>query len=201
MATVYDVNPTELIHKTAEQLKTEKLVSPPDWARFAKTGMHKQRQPVNPDWWYVRAAAVLRSVYLMGPIGVSKLRTKYGGKRDRGHKMERFYKGSGSIIRKMLQQLETAGLIKQAARGVHKGRIVTPEGMSILDKAASTIQTDFVSPEIESQLAEPKAKADKKQEKKSQSKTSKPKESETDIKKRSVPPEESVKKRDKESQK
>lgn len=137
MASVYDVDTNELIEKAAVELKSMSDIKPPSWAGFVKTGVHKQRHPERDDWWYVRAAAVLRSVYILGPIGVSKLRTKYGGKKDRGHKTERVYKGSGSIIRKILQQLEKVEFVKQTQVGVHKGRVATPKGKSFLDKLAS----------------------------------------------------------------
>jgi small subunit ribosomal protein S19e len=139
MVSAYSVDPNELIEKVAESLKSLREIQPPEWATFVKTGTHKQRPPTRPDWWYVRAAAVLRSVFKLGPIGVSKLRVKYGGKKDRGHKPEEFRKGSGNILRKILQQLEKAGLIKKVDKGVHKGRIVTGRGKSILDKAAIAI--------------------------------------------------------------
>lgn len=140
MATVFDVQPTELIEKVAQKLKEIPEIQPTEWADFVKTGVHKERPPENGDWWYIRAAAILRSVYLLGPIGVSKLRTKYGGKKNRGVKPERFYKGSGNIIRTILQQLEAAELIKQGEIGVHKGRLVTPKGKSLLDKTATEVR-------------------------------------------------------------
>lgn len=140
MASVYDVDTNELIEKAAVELKSLAEIKPPSWAGFVKTGVHKQRHPERDDWWHVRTAAVLRSVYLLGPIGVSKLRTKYGGKKDRGHKPERVYKGSGSIIRKILQQLEKVEFVKQTQVGVHKGRVLTPKGKSFLDKLASGIR-------------------------------------------------------------
>ena len=82
----------------------------------------------------------LRTVYLRGPIGVSKLRTKYGGIKNRGVKPNAFRRGSGSVIRNVLQQLEQSGLIKQGERGAHKGRIVTPAGASMLFKAAKRLE-------------------------------------------------------------
>ncbi len=139
MTTIYDVDTNDLIEKAAKQLKAEKLVAPVEWAKFVKTGVHKERPPVDADWWYIRSAAILRTVYKQGPIGVSKLRTKYGGKQNTGYKPEHHYKGSGSIARKILQQLEKSGLIKQDQRGVHKGRVVTPKGKSLLDKVAAQI--------------------------------------------------------------
>ena len=105
----------------------------------------------------MRAAAVLRSVALLGPIGVSKLRTKYGGRKRRGHKPSRFRRGSGSVLRKVLQQLEKAELIKFVEKGVHKGRVVAPKGASLLDK--TSIQILKSKPKVEAPKKE-KAKTE-----------------------------------------
>ena len=140
MTTMYDVEAQELVSKIAEELKKIPEIKPPAWAPFVKTGMHKERPPVNNDWWYMRTASVLRTVYRLGPVGVSKLRTKYGGKANRGVKKPHFYKGSGNILRKALQQLEKAGFVKFADKGVHKGRIVTPKGRAFLDRMATQMQ-------------------------------------------------------------
>jgi small subunit ribosomal protein S19e len=137
MATIYDVNPNDLIEKVAKEL--EKELKAPEWAPFVKTGVHKERPPTRDDWWYVRAAAVLRTIERMGPIGTSKLRSKYGGKENRGHKTEHTFKGSGSIIRKILQELDQAGLTRQAEVGVHKGRVVTPKGVALMAKVATQL--------------------------------------------------------------
>lgn len=139
MTHIIAVNPQELIHKAAEELKKQKLVQPPDWSKFVKTGHFKERLPENEDWWYLRSASVLRSVAKLGPVGTEKLRTKYGGRKRRGHQPEQFFKGSGSIIRKILQQLQKSDLIKQVQKGVHKGRVLTPKGTSFLDKMAVQI--------------------------------------------------------------
>lgn len=140
MASVYDIEPNILIKKAAEKLKEISAVKEPIWARFVKTGVHKEKPPVELDWWHTRVAAVLRTVYIKGPIGVQKLRTKYGGKKNRGVKPGKFFPASGSILRKSLQQLEKAGLIIYKKDGVKKGRIITPKGKSFLDKIASEIK-------------------------------------------------------------
>jgi len=132
MKGIYDQDPNELIKATAEKLKKLEQISPPEWAVWVKTGVHKERSPAQKDWWYIRAAAILRSIYKLGPIGVSKLRTKYGGKKNRGMRQEEFRKGSGNIIRTVLQQLEAADLVKQNEKGIHKGRIITPKGTKLL---------------------------------------------------------------------
>lgn len=139
MTQILQVNPQQLINKTAEELKKQKLVQPTVWSIFVKTGISKERLPDNKDWWYHRAASILRTVARLGPVGTEKLRTKYGSKKNRGHKPEHFYKASGSIIRKILQQLEKAQLIKQVEKDKHKGRILTPKGTSLLGKIATAI--------------------------------------------------------------
>ncbi len=136
MTHILTVNPSELNKKVAEELKNQKLVQPTSWAKFVKTGHSKERLPDNAEWWYNRAAAVLRTVAKLGPVGTEKLRTKYGSKKNRGHQPEHFYKAAGSHIRKILQQLEKSGLVKQAEKGAHKGRVLTPKGTSLLDKIA-----------------------------------------------------------------
>ncbi len=136
MASIYDINPSELVAKAAIELKKEKQVEIPEWAKTVKTGAGQERLPDDLDWWYMRSASVLRKIYVKGPIGVSKLRTYYGKKKNRGLKPEKFYKASGKIIRTILQQLETAELVVQMEKGVHKGRILSPKGKSFLDKLA-----------------------------------------------------------------
>ncbi|MBI2549912.1 30S ribosomal protein S19e [Candidatus Woesearchaeota archaeon] len=136
IVTALSVDANQLIELLAKELQSIPQIKPPAWAPFVKTGASKERPPARKDWWHVRAASVLRTVARLGPVGTSKLRTKYGGKHSRGYKSERFARGSGSIIRKAMQQLEKAGLVKQAVKGVHKGRIITEKASSILRAAA-----------------------------------------------------------------
>lgn len=136
MVTIFDIPPKELINKIANYLKENKIIEPPPWALYVKTGVHKERPPTNPDWWYVRSASILRKLYIHGPIGISRLRKMYGGRRRHGLKPPHFWKGSGSIIRKSLQQLEKAGLVEKINR---EGRILSPKGRSFLDNIAQII--------------------------------------------------------------
>jgi len=129
---IYDKKPEDLINKAAEALKKVEAIKAPEWADFVKTSPARERMPIERDWWYKRAASVLRKIYLNGPIGVSRLRVKYGGKKNRGVRPEKYYRGSGNIIRKVLQQLEKAELVKQNEG--KKGRVVTDKGKSFLDK-------------------------------------------------------------------
>jgi small subunit ribosomal protein S19e len=122
-----------------KELKSVKEVAPPDWSRFAKTGSHNKFPPQDPEWWYTRSASVLRRIYLDGPVGVERLRTFYGGRKERGHKPERFRKSGGAHIRKILQQLETAGFVQKNERG-KRGRVLTKKGLEFVNKVAAGVK-------------------------------------------------------------
>jgi len=124
------------LSKIAEKLRSEKIVEPPEWAKFVKTSVARERVPQQDDWWYIRAASILRKIYLKGPIGVARLSKFYGGRKNRGYKPESFRRGSRKIIRTILQQFEAKGLIKQTD-GKRKGRIITETGMKYLDEFLS----------------------------------------------------------------
>ncbi len=137
MTTVYDVPAEPLIKSVAAKLKSESAIAQPEWGAFVTTGIHTEKPPVDVDWWQIRAAAVLRKVYVLGPIGTERLRAEFGGPRDRGSKPNRAKKGSGSVIRESLQQLEKAGFVENV-KG--EGRRVSGKGRSILDNSAHEVR-------------------------------------------------------------
>jgi len=147
LTTVYDVPPTNLIDAVAQELKTGGKIEPPEWSAYAKTGANKEMPPVNPDWWYVRCASVLRRLYIDGPVGVSRLRSYYGGKHRRKTVTPSFAKGSGSVVRTALQQLEKAGYVKK----MKTGRQLTPAGQSFLDNISHQVKIEVQTsiPELE----------------------------------------------------
>lgn len=134
-----EVPTQKLIEKLAEELKKAGLKAP-EWTTFAKSGANAARPPTRPDWWYMRAGALLRKIAVRGPVGTEKLRVIYGGKKRRGHAPAEFRKTGGSSIRKALQQLQKQGYVKYKDKGVKKGRIITPQGLSFLDKAAKSVK-------------------------------------------------------------
>ena len=161
-----DVNVHDLIKGTSKKLESNEKILAPEWALYAKTGAHKQRPPTQDDWWTTRNAAILRSVALLGPIGTNKLRVKYGGKKNRGKKPSRFCIASGNVIRKSLQQLTAAGLIKEGQVKNHKGRIITKEGLAVLNSVAKELKAEAAKKaELEAAESKPASKAPAKKEK------------------------------------
>lgn len=136
MTSAYEVPANVLLEALARYFKERlKEVSPPPWARFAKTGPSRKRPPHDPDWWYIRAASILRKLYVSGPIGVSRLRSIYGGRKDYPMRKAHKLKSGGSNIRKILQQLERAGLITHDL----KGRRITDKGRQLIDAIARSL--------------------------------------------------------------
>lgn len=130
---VVDVKPEELIKKLASKLEAFDEMSPPEWTKWVKTGVHVQRPPTQSNWWYIRTASIMRKLYLNQNLGVTKFRKMYGGRKNRGSKPEHKYRASGNIVRKALQGLEKAGLVKQE-KG--KGRMLTEKGRALLKEVA-----------------------------------------------------------------
>ena len=134
MISVREVDAQKFNNMLKEELKNVKEIIPPAWSQFVKSGFHRERIPQQDDFWYVRSASVLRRLYIDSSVGVERLRSYFGGKKRRGHKPAHFRKSSGNIIRKILQQLETAGLVEKNANKL--GRKLTPAGRKLLDKIA-----------------------------------------------------------------
>jgi small subunit ribosomal protein S19e len=140
LTTIYDVPAETLINSVAQKLKNDQKVKPPEWAKFAKTGCHKELAPDNSDWWFVRCASLLRRIYIDGPVGVSRLRSFYGGRHRNGVTPVNFSKGSGSVAREALQQLEKSGFIKTQKTG----RTISPQGQAFMDNAANEVKLELV---------------------------------------------------------
>lgn len=136
---VYDINADKLIKELAAKLKGMDEFKVPEWAYFVKTSMARQRPPVEREWWFTRAASILRQMYTHGVVGVNRLRVKYGGKQNRGMKPSRFKKGSGKNIRVILQQAEAAGLIEKV-KGKRAGRKLTAKGKEFLESVAKSLK-------------------------------------------------------------
>ena len=111
----------------------------PEWARYVKTSAGNERPPEKPDWWYYRAASILRHIYLKGIIGVERLRKKYKRKKTNKAYPATVFKGSGKVIRAILQQAEEAGFVEKVEKP-RKGRQLTKKGLAFLENLAKELK-------------------------------------------------------------
>ncbi|KAL8278686.1 hypothetical protein RQP46_008978 [Phenoliferia psychrophenolica] len=136
MPGVRDVSAEEFIKAYSSHLKVRKL-EVPTWVDIVKTGTAKELAPYDQDWFYIRAAAVARHIYLRKHVGVGGLQKLHGGAHNRGNRPSHHADGSGSVERKILQGLEKIGVLeKDTARG---GRRISQDGQRDLDRIASAL--------------------------------------------------------------
>jgi len=135
---IYDISAHEFNLKLAEALKKVPEFKQPEWSKFVKSSPAKERPIEDPDFWHKRSASILKQIYKKDIVGVNRLRTKYGSKKNRGFKPEIFKKAGGKIIRTILQQSDAAGFteIAKQVRGVRRkkpGRQLTQKGKEFLE--------------------------------------------------------------------
>ena len=135
MVEVRSIDPKKYNITLAQALKELDEFEKPVWVDFVKTSAGKQRPNIDPDFWYKRAASILRQIYIKKILGVNKLRSRYGGRKKRGMKPEHFVKAGGKIIRKILQQAELAGFLEKS-KTKKAGRQLTSKGKQFLEDLA-----------------------------------------------------------------
>jgi len=137
-ATVKDVNGQKFVVEYANFLKKGGKIELPAWVDIVKTSVHKELQPFNKDWFYIRCAAVARNIYLRPGTGAGALNGKFGGRKNGGYAPYHHADATGQVQRKVLQQLEKAGvLVKDTKKG---GRRVTSVGQKEMDLVAKKIR-------------------------------------------------------------
>ncbi len=154
MVNAFDVEANDLIEFAKEELKKNDALVQPEWALFAKSGVSRERPPEQEDFWFIRAAALLRKLYVKGPVGISRLQTEYGGRANLGSRPEHHRPGGGKIIRVLLQQLEKTGYVAKSK----KGRVITPAGVKFLDSIAFKVSK---TPKVEKVRKEIRPEAEK----------------------------------------
>lgn len=122
MTNVREVSADKLIPALAAELKKVETIKPHPSAGIVKNGVSSERPPEQPDFWYLRSAALLRKVYLTGPVGTQRMRTAFGSRHRRGHKPAHHAKAGGKFIRLMFQQLEKSGLVAKVEKPRKEGQ-------------------------------------------------------------------------------
>jgi len=130
-----EINPQKYNLALAEALKSIIEFKAPEWSLYVKSSVHKARPSADPDFWYKRSASVLKQFYIRGQVGVSRLRSRFGGRKDRGMRPPEFRKAGGKIIRVILQQAESACFLEKSD-GEKSVRKLTAKGKTFLESIA-----------------------------------------------------------------
>ncbi|KAJ9625928.1 Protein component of the small (40S) ribosomal subunit [Taxawa tesnikishii (nom. ined.)] len=138
---VRDVPADKFINNYASFLKRQGKLPIPGWVDTVKTGHNRELPPQSIDWFYVRAAAVARHIYMRKTVGVGRLRKVHGSTKNRGSRPNHHVDASGSVDRKIIQSLEKIGVLEyDEEKG---GRRITQAGQRDLDRIAqSTVEAE-----------------------------------------------------------
>ncbi|KAI5304269.1 40S ribosomal protein S19 [Ascosphaera pollenicola] len=132
--TVRDVDAQKFIAAYSAFLKRQGKLPIPGWVDTVKTSKAKELPPQSIDWFYVRAAAVARHIYLRKTVGVGRLRKVHGSTKNRGSRPSHHTDASGAVDRKAVQALQKIGVLEvDEEKG---GRRITTSGMRDLDRIA-----------------------------------------------------------------
>ncbi len=131
MVNVKEVPADVLIHNLALELKSMK-VEEPEWTKYLKDGIGKEKSWTQEGWYYTRMASILRKIYINGNLGIARMSQEYGSRQDRGSKRYHPVQSSRYIIRSMFHALESLGYLKKNKIG----REITPAGQALLDKVS-----------------------------------------------------------------
>ena len=132
---VKDVPAEAFITSFAKHLKAQGKFKVPAWTTFAKTAVSKELPPSDDDWFFVRAAAIARRVYINPNVGVGALCKIFGTVMRNGGSRNHSSLASSKINRVALQQLEQLGLL-EASKNSKGGRIVSSKGRQEMDHVA-----------------------------------------------------------------
>ncbi|KAH8100440.1 ribosomal protein S19e [Phellopilus nigrolimitatus] len=104
-----------------------------------ETGHFKELAPYDPDWYYTRAAAVARHIYLRKSVGIGALSKLHGGRNRHGNRPSHHADASASMQRKVCQSLEKIGVLELSDNG---GRHISQDGQHDLDRIATAVEDE-----------------------------------------------------------
>merc|ERR1711865_56684 len=135
--TARDVGAPALIKAFSAHLKRQGKMTLPNNLDLQKTAKFKELAPYDSDFFYIRAAALARRLYLYNNQGVGHFATTFGGQQRRGTRTNKFGKGFTGVNRRALQELAKIGIVKVDDK--NGGRILTSVGRSQLDAVAYNV--------------------------------------------------------------
>jgi len=141
---VKDVAARDFIITYARHLKRTRKVTPPVWSEIVKTGKNKELPPNDPDWFYIRCAAIARRVYITPHVGVGTFKRHFGGSYRRGTQPNVYTTASGAVIHRALKALEKIKVVKKLRTG---GRKITSLGQRDLDFIAYQVIREGHAPQ------------------------------------------------------
>ena len=134
--TMRDVSSWKWVRAMAAHFKQEGKLFVPSCTELIKTSHGRDRAPQNPDWYYIRCAAVLRRIYMRPGTGTGGLSKPFGNKKNRGSQPEITTRAARGLLHWCCKSLEGLKLIQ---KGKTSGRCVSKLGRQKADTIASNL--------------------------------------------------------------
>ncbi|KAG8345724.1 putative Ribosomal protein S19e [Trypanosoma vivax] len=135
-ATLRDVNAWRWVKVCSQHFKREGKIMVPNCAEIVKSSHGRERAPQNPDWYYIRCAAVLRAVYMRPGVGYGGLSKRFASKKNRGSRPEITTRASKGLLHWCCKSLVKLGLIEKCEES---GHCITRQGRKVADTIAYKI--------------------------------------------------------------
>ncbi|KAI5148369.1 small subunit ribosomal protein S19e [Enteropsectra breve] len=135
MDSVFRVQPKPLINAIVDTLKSNGNISLPENHDIIKTGHGKQYSPENPDWYYVRMAAIVRQAMRFGTVSRKGLAHRYGIRKNRGVRPTKFARASDFVNHSAIEELKKIGWFNFD----NEENILTKEAKDILGEIVDKI--------------------------------------------------------------
>ncbi|CAG9578028.1 40S ribosomal protein S19-like protein [Leishmania major strain Friedlin] len=136
-ATLKDVSAWRWIKTAARHFKQEGKIFVPNCTEIMKSSHGRERAPQNPDWYYIRCAAVLRAIYLRPGVGYGGLSKRFGNKKNYGSRPEHTVTSSTGPLHWACKSLTKLGLVEP---GAQSGQRLTRKGHKFADSLAFQVQ-------------------------------------------------------------
>eukprot|EP01071_Lankesteria_metandrocarpae_P013475 Lankesteria_metandrocarpae@DN7231_c0_g1_i1.p1 len=133
-----EVAPLPFLESCARHLKSTQSFDCPLWMEYAKTAASRELSPYDVDWLYIRAASIMRKLFIRPDVGVLGLRKKYSKKGRRGTKPSHQALAGGKVIRHCLQQLEKMGLVVK--HDLNEGRRLSQLGYKLVHSISNELR-------------------------------------------------------------
>ena len=137
-ATLRDVSGAKWVKAMAAHLKQSGKLFVPNCTELMKQSHANERAPQNPDWFFLRCAAVLRRVYVRPGTGYGGLSKAFGLKKNNGSRPEKPIKASRGLLHWACRSLEGLKLLQ---KGKESGRVLTREGRRKCDAIAFNVKS------------------------------------------------------------
>jgi small subunit ribosomal protein S19e len=138
---VKDVDSATFVRALAAHLKRSGKMVVPAYCDHIKTSTARELGPDNVDWFYIRAAAIARRLYVRRGMGVGAFRRVFGTSKRKNMLRSHHADACGGIIRYILKEFEKLELVAKSRDG---GRMMTASGQRVLDRIANQLKTTRV---------------------------------------------------------